>query len=153
MSSKRPNVQVEPVEAREVSGVIDFLRKGFVPHLAPEVLRGLFEYRWLTETQDKPNLGFVLRSGNRIVGFLGAIYAVRLLAGQTVKVCNLSTWYVEQEFRWASMKLLYAVLSQKEYIITNFTASPGVRRVMEALGFKTIDHQKFAYLPWHFPLE
>jgi acetoacetyl-CoA synthetase len=152
MSGERSSVKVEPVEAQEVPNVINFLRSGFVPHLVPEVLRGLFEYRW-SGPQEKPNLGFALRSGNRIVGFLGVVYAVRPLAGQTVKVCNLSTWYVEPKFRWASMKLLYAVMSQKEYMITNFTASPGVRKVMEALGFKTIDHQKLVYLPWHFPLE
>src|SRR6266849_5026263 len=116
MGPERSNVRVGPVEVQEVPRVIDFLRNGFVPHLAPEALRGLFEYRW-TGLQDKPNLGFALKSGNRIVGFLGAIYAVRPLAGQTVKVCNLSTWYVEPEFRWASMKLLYGVMSQKEYVI------------------------------------
>lgn len=152
MSPLRPEVRVEPVEAQDVSSVIDFLRKEFVPHLGSEVLRGLFEYRWMTEAEDKPNLGFALRSGNRIVGFIGAIYAVRQLVGQTVKMCNLSSWYVEPRFRWASMKLLYTVLSQKEYIFTNFTASPAVGRIMEALGFKTIDRQKLVYLPWHLSM-
>jgi hypothetical protein len=149
MIQARAQVRVDPVEAQDVSSVIDFLRKGFVPHLASEILRGLFEYHWMTEAEDKPNLGFALRSGNRIVGFIGAIYAVRQLAGRTVKVCNLSSWYVEPRFRWASMKLLYTVLAQKEYIFTNFTASPTVGRIMEALGFKTIDRQKLVYLPWH----
>jgi hypothetical protein len=49
------------------------------------------------------------------------------------------------------MKLLYALMSQKEYAIVNLSASPEVRRVMEALRFETIDLSKHVYLPWHFP--
>jgi hypothetical protein len=48
------------------------------------------------------------------------------------------------------MKLLYAVMAQKEYAITNLTPSPGVRVVMEAIGFQPIDKCKLVYLPWHF---
>ena len=62
MIAARAQVQVDPVEARDVSSVIDFLRKGFVPHLASETLRGLFEYRWMTEAEARawePKLVFV----------------------------------------------------------------------------------------------
>lgn len=142
---------VRPVEAEETPRIIDFLRRGFVPHLTAAALRGLFDYQWEGAAQ-KPNRGFALWASNGdVCGFIGAIYARRLLAGQAVMTCNLSTWYVVPEFRAASMKLLYAVLSQKEYSILNFTPSPGVRRIMEGLGFETMDTAKLVYLPWRYP--
>ena len=149
--ASHPQLQVRPVEESQVLQVIEFLRSGF-PNLArraPAELRCLFEYQWPNACA-KPNLGFALWSGNELVGFLGTVYAERDLKGRRVKTCNLSTWYVRQEFRGGSIKLLLAVMAQKEYSITNFTASPEVRRVMEALRFQTIDHYKWVYLPWHF---
>jgi hypothetical protein len=149
MSLAASPVTVRPVEEHEVSRVIDFLRSGFVRNRAPEALRPLFEYRW-AGIVDKPNRGFALWSGNEIVGFLGAVYAERPLAGRIVKTCNLSTWYVLPELRRAAMKLLYAAIAQKQYAITNLTPSPGVGVVMEAIGFQVIDKCKLVYLPWHF---
>ena len=130
--------------------VVELVRSGF-PNLSrrtPDEVRALFEYSW-TSAPEKPNLGFALWSRDEIVGFLGAVYAHRPLDGRLVMTCNLSTWYVRQEFRGASIKLLSAAMAQKNYSITNFTASPEVRKVMEALRFQTIDHCKWVYLPWH----
>lgn len=154
MSSEVSRVRVRPVEEHEVSRVIDFVRKGFklAARFSPEALRRLFEYRW-SGSSDRPNLGFALWSGHEIVGFLGAIYAERPLAGRRLKTCNLSTWYVRPDFHGAAIKLLFAVMSQKDYTITNLTSSPGVRQIMEGLGFQPIDRCKLVYLPWHFRRE
>jgi len=151
MSPPASQTAVRPVERHQISRVINFVRGGFevISRQAPDALRPLFEYSW-TGGVDKPNLGFALWSGNDIVGFLGAVYAERPLAGRLIKTCNLSTWYVRPDFQRAGMKLLYAVMSQKDYSITNFTASPAVQRIMEALRFEPIDRCKWVYLPWHF---
>jgi acetoacetyl-CoA synthetase len=152
MNPENARVHVRPVAGSEVPLVIEFLRNGFAPHLPADALRALFEYRWEGMT-NKPNRGFALWSGVELVGFLGAVYASRLLAGQVLKTCNLSTWYVRPDFRWAAMKLLYAVMSQKDYTITNWTASPAARRVMEGLGYQVIDRHKLVYLPWQLGRE
>ena len=150
MDTHIPQSQVRPVRKSEVPRVIELLRSGFenLGRRAPSDLLPLFDYRWTTEPE-KPNLGFALWSGDEIVGFLGAVYAERLLEGRVVKTCNLSTWYVRQDFRGAALKLLVAVIAQKEYSITNLTASPEVRKIMEAFRFRTIDQCKWVYLPWH----
>jgi acetoacetyl-CoA synthetase len=149
MNPDHSSVKVRPVEAGHIPRMIAFLREGFVPHISPEALRRLFEYSWAVPAE-KPNLGFALWSGEEVVGFLGAIYAERPTPGGLVKTCNMSTWYVRPDFRWAAMKLLYAVMAQSSYAIINLTPSPGVRRIMEALGFQTIDQRKLVYLPWHY---
>ena len=120
-----------------------------MPHLPPDALRGLFEYRW-SQSNERPNLGFALYSGAEIVGFLGAIYADRSLAGRLVRTCNLTTAYVRPEFRWASLKLLAAAISDERYVMTSFTPSPTAAKILTAFGFQQTDHSKRVYLPWHF---
>src|ERR1035441_5007246 len=151
MQSPALQVQVRPVERGEVPEVIEFLRGGFqnLARRSPNDLRPLFEYRW-SNVSEKPSLGFALWSGQEIVGFLGVVYAERPLAGRLVKTCNLSTWYVRQDFRGSAMKLLSAALAEREYSVTNLTASPEVRRIMEALRFQTIDQCKWVYLLWRY---
>jgi hypothetical protein len=151
MQSTTLPVQVRPVERSEVPEVIKFLRDGFqnLARRSPDDLRPLFEYRW-PNGSEKPSLGFALWSGQEIVGFLGVVYAERPLGGRLIKTCNLSTWYVRQDFRGSALKLLTAVLAGREYSVTNLTASPEARRIMEALGFQTIDQCKWVYLAWRF---
>lgn len=149
MEQQKSTLQVRSIEDRDIPRVIELAREGF-DQLRPypdSVLQRLFTYKWNGSDQ-KPNLGFALWAGEEIVGMLGAVYAERMLGGRRIKTCNLSTWYVRPEFRAAGIKLLSAVLLQKEYSITNFTASPSVRRIMEALGFDVIDNRKWVYLPW-----
>lgn len=146
--------EVRPVTLAEVPKVLDFLLSGWkqLAHRTPDELRPSFEYRW-TVGVDKPNLGFALWSADQVVGFLGAIYAERPLQGRLVKVCNLSAWYVRDDFRGAGVKLLLAAISQKDYCFTTFTSSNEVSKILDALKFTVIDDCKRVYLPWHYGRE
>lgn len=70
-----------------------------------------------------------------IVGFLGTVYGKRVINDEMQCLCNLSSWIVKPEYRNSSLSLLMPVLRQKECIITNFTASNDVARVLLKLGF------------------
>lgn len=149
MAAQLAAPSVRGVEPKDIPQVIEFLR-GQAPSLKPESTRFLFECHW---TAEKPDLGYALWHRGEVVGFLGAIYAERPLGGRLVRICNLSTWYVRPEFRNASLKLLYPILAQRAWSITNLTASPAAQRVMEGLGFQMIDRCKLVYLPWRFPAD
>ena len=69
---------VRSVTLSEVPQVIDFLRAEFVSHIPANKLMGLFNYSWQSGGE-KPTFGFAIWSGDRVVGFLGCIYAVRLI--------------------------------------------------------------------------
>src|ERR1035441_2161552 len=109
-------VLVRPAHEGDIDAVIPLLRTGFGSHWPPETWRRLFEY---PRVESQPNLGFVLESGDQLVGFLGAIYSERLVGGRLERFCNLSSWYTIPQFRNFSLKLLMAVLAQRGYTFTN----------------------------------
>lgn len=139
-------VTVRALQADEVEEAIALLRREFVPNLAPGTLRQLFDYGWMA---DKPSLGFGLWIEGRLVGFLGAVYADRVIDSVPVKTCNFSTWYVGAEFRHASLKLVRAATSQKGCACTNFTGAT-VSQIMKVLGFTAVDDHKLVYPAWRF---
>lgn len=104
----------------------------------------LFGYGWMAE---KPSFGFVLSVGSQIVGFLGTIYSQRSLGGQASElVCNLTSWYVQPEYRgWGSF-LLAAALRDKVTIYTSLTPGPETRAMLQRLGFATLEKQRY-FLP------
>jgi len=130
---------VRPAQKEDIDSVILLLRNGLDSRLSPKEWRRLFEY---PRVQSQPNLGFVLESSNRLVGFLGAVYSERLVGGQAQRFCNLSSWYVMPEFRTSSIALLMALLGQRDCTFTNLAPSQIVTQVMKQCGFKQLESHK-----------
>jgi acetoacetyl-CoA synthetase len=106
--------------------------------------RKLFEYRWLAR---KPNLGFVALDRNTIVGFVGAIYADRTIDDRTVRVCNLTSWYVRPEYRGLGGYLLASALRDDAITYTAFTPILLTRHALAKLGFERIVASKRVFPP------
>lgn len=53
-------------------------------------------------------------------------------------IINLSSWYVEPEYRWYAPRMLLKATSDKSFIYTDLSPSPDVYSINERLGFKTI---------------
>jgi hypothetical protein len=140
-------VLVRPAHEGDIDAVIPLLRTGFGSHWPPETWRRLFEY---PRVESQPNLGFVLESGDQLVGFLGAIYSERLVGGRLERFCNLSSWYTIPQFRNFSLKLLMAVLAQRGYTFTNLTPSEQVVQVLKAYGFRPLESHKLLCGPWWY---
>ena len=138
------NVQVRPVSRPDVDGLIPLLSRGFDHPWPPEEWRRILDLR---STGKQPNLGFVLESNGVLVGFLGAIYSERLVAGRLERFCNLTSWYTEPEFRSSGTLLLMAVLSQPGYTFTTLTPSPTGTQVIKALGFRPLESYKVMCSP------
>ena len=135
---------VRPARGGDVGAIIALLRSGFGPHWSPEKWRRLFEY---PRVQSQPNLGFVLESGDRLVGFLGAVYSERFVGARLERFCNLSSWYTIPQFRNSSLKLLVALLDQPGYTFINLTPSEGVVPMMKMLEFRLLESHKLLYGP------
>jgi acetoacetyl-CoA synthetase len=136
---------VRPAQKEDIDGIIILLRDGLDSRLSPKEWRGLFEY---PRVQRQPNLGFVLESRNRLVGFLGAVYSERLVGSQVQRFCNLTSWYVIPEFRTSSIALLMALLGQRDYTFTNLAPSQIVTQIMKQCGFKQLESHKLLCGPW-----
>ncbi len=131
--------EVRPAHKEDVDAIILLLRDGLDSRLSVEEWRRLFEYPGV---QGQPNLGFVLEAGNRLVGFLGAVYSSRRVEGRVEGFCNLSSWYVIPEFRTSGMALLRAALRQRDYTFTAFQPSQLNAQVLKLCGFRQVDSHK-----------
>jgi acetoacetyl-CoA synthetase len=134
---------IRPVRATDIERLCVFLDRGFGTRI-PVAWRPLFDYKWLDE---KPDLGFMLVTGDEIRGFIGAVYARRLIEGKTALVCNLSSFYVHPDYRGWSFALLAHALRDETVCYTSLTPSRTVAHMCEAMGFSYIDRNKIMLLP------
>jgi hypothetical protein len=107
--------------------------------------RRFLDYGWLA---DKPNLGFLIEDGGEVGGFLGAIYARRVLRGREQSFCNLTSWHVDEKYRALSIPLVARCLSQPGYTFTTFSPSERVVQVLKFFRFRLLDPEKVVFPPF-----
>ena len=106
----------------------------FNPGLTLDVWRLAFNRSWMPE---KPNNGFMLSVNNTIVGVFCALYSQQQTRKGIQNICNTSTWFVLDEYRSHSLKLMAAMLAQKGFLFTSLSASPNVYELHRRFGFRS----------------
>ena len=86
-----------------------------------------------------PNHGFLLEDGNNLVGAILAFYSTRAIDGVDEQFCNLGAWYVREEYRAHSIRMMKAILDQKGYTLTDLSPSGVVVPLNERLQFQHLD--------------
>jgi hypothetical protein len=128
-------VVVEPIRDNDIDDVCAFWRKNFNSRCSQEIWVRAFRRQW---HKDKPNNGFLLRDGAEIVGALGAIYSQQRVGTQLESFCNMTNWYVLENYRTQSMALFLRLIRQKGHHFTNFSANPTVAKILPSAGFKLL---------------
>jgi len=114
------------------------------PHLKKEHWRQLFvDHSGL----QNDHFGWVLVEGDDVVGFVGTIFSERTIRGGTVRLCNINSWIVKQEYRTHSLALFAKVIADSSVTLTNLSPSPHALKVTEKLGFTVIDKSERIILP------
>ena len=126
---------VDPITTADLPAVAQFLHD----HLA----RARSPAEWLTALQthwqgEVPNHGYMLREEGKVVGTICALYAQRVIQGQTLSTCNITSWCVLDSHRAQSMKLAMAVVKQAGYHFTDFSPTATVGGVLRFLKFKPL---------------
>jgi hypothetical protein len=116
-------------------GVLPLLRKLPVRGVTDERWHRLFSRPWQSRHE---HCGYLLSRNGHIAGFLGALFSERTMDGRTVSSCNMTSWVVEPEARGQSVSMLSRLLHAGDDIITNFSPSPTVVRVLEAMKFTEV---------------
>lgn len=145
--SAAPTVTLAPLRTEDLPEVGRFLHTHLDPRLTAQQWAGSLRPTWETEEADH---GFLLRSGDDVVGVYCAFYVLRNLAGRTEKFCNLAAWCVRDDYRAHSLRLLRAMLAQPGYTFTDLSPSGNVVPINERLGFVRLDTSGalVANLPW-----
>jgi hypothetical protein len=82
------------------------------------------------------SIGSFLMAKGKPVGILLKIPSKDPKNGATV--ANLSSWYVEEKYRWYAAKMLMDATADEGVIYTDFTPSEEAMALNEKLGFRTI---------------
>jgi acetoacetyl-CoA synthetase len=114
------------------------------PHLDTEHWRQLFiDHTGL----QNDHFGWVLVDADDVVGFVSTILSERTIRGETVRLCNTSSWIVKPEYRAHSLALHAKVIADKSVTITNLSPTVQVLKLLEKMGFTLIDKSERIILP------
>jgi hypothetical protein len=131
----------------DLEAIGDLLTRGFVHRSRDYWMRGLHRQRTRSLPPGAPRYGYLLEHEGAPVGCLLLIYSSKIIDGEAATCCNVSSWYVDPEFR--SYAALFASMTQKrkEVIYLNVTPAIATWPILEAQGFVPHCHGLYFSLP------
>ncbi|GAB2504704.1 hypothetical protein GCM10027063_49950 [Promicromonospora xylanilytica] len=130
------DVALAPITPDDLSRVGEFLSAHLNGSLTPERWARSLRPTWTTS---HPDHGFLLESDGRVVGVYAGLYSEAGGPGRQRAVCNLAAWCVLDEFRQHSLRLVRAMLAQRDRELTDLSPSGTVVPLNERLGFRHLD--------------
>ncbi|CDM61590.1 hypothetical protein LPU83_pLPU83d_0219 (plasmid) [Rhizobium favelukesii] len=127
---------LRPISSGDVQRVADFLHAELNGRLSSATWASAIRPSWQATS---PNHGYMLVSGERIVGVYVAFYSARRVGESVEKFCNLSAWCVLDGYRAHGLRLLKALLDQGGYTFTDLSPSGNVVPLNRRLKFQQID--------------
>lgn len=109
-----------------------------------EVWKKIFVTPWKSR---EDFCGYLLLHEDKVKGYLGVIFSERILNGEPHRLCNMTSWIVDEDCRDKSLLLLLELLKLKDFTLTNFTASETVAVILRKLGFKEFPVDQRVLLP------
>jgi hypothetical protein len=131
--------KLEPIRDDDLLPFCTFLNKHLNPRIQPQDWVQAFRQRW---DDDKPNNGFLLRDGDRIVGGIGAIYSKQNIRGKAERFCNITSWCVLEPYRSQSMRMALTLTAQPGYHYTDLTPTKIVAGSLRFLKFRPMNEKR-----------
>jgi hypothetical protein len=136
VTDAKTRIELRPITDGDVPVVAEFLHAHLNERVSAAAWTQALEVPWNIE---RPNAGFMLVDGDRVVGANIAFYSERTIDGRVERLCNLGAWCVLEEHRFHSLRLLKALLAQDGYHFTDLSPSGNVVGVNTKLGFQFLD--------------
>ena len=135
------SVVVRPAEADDIGAVCELLHDNMSAKIGKDRWRRLLDYPWRPADADR---GRVAVDGNRVVGFLGLVYADRPLSGRTRRFCNICAWYLLKEYRGRGIgrRIQLDSVAGPRVTYTILTATEATGRAFGASGFQVLDSER-----------
>lgn len=136
------SVAVRPACEADIDGVVDLLHNHMSAKISRERWRTLLDYPWRPPDADR---GCVAVDGERVVGFLGLVYADRPIAGRIERFCNICAWYLLKDYRGRGIgqEIQYASIADKRLSYTLVTATAGTDLAFRGAGFQVADDERY----------
>jgi hypothetical protein len=142
-------MKLEAIEDANLDEAIATLSRGFPARTPPfwrESLARLSAYRRATAG---PPIGRLMTVEGKPVGVILTIASKHRTGGREHDVVNLSSWYVEEQYRWLAPRMLESIVADDSVVFTDLSPSPQAARINERLGFRTAAAGlRLYFLPW-----
>jgi hypothetical protein len=143
----RPRVLCREIQERELDEVADLLGRGFPLRSRAYWVRALERLKAYSGPAGYPKFGYLLQGGERIAGVLLMIHARTPGSASTETRCNLSSWYVEPEFRSYAPLLVAKATRHRDVTYVNTSPAMHTRPIIEAQGFASYSRGVFVAIP------
>lgn len=130
-------VALQPILPHDIERVADFLHARLNSRLSTSDWSRAIGTPW--SEMHQPNHGFMLVRDGEVVGANLAFYSSREVDGSVEQVCNLAALCVREDLRAHTVRLVRALLKQREYSFTDLSPSGNVVAMDERLGFLRLD--------------
>lgn len=128
-------VRIREIVAADLPAIAALLTRGFSFRSEPYWLRGLARHAGRPHPHGYPAYGYCLDQGGRPVGVILLLFSELRSGAETIIRCNVSSWYVEPEFRTFGSFLVRAATRDKRVTYFNVTPAPHTWAQVEAQGF------------------
>lgn len=131
-----PPVGLRPIRTDDLPRVGEFLHAHLNGGVPADTWARALRPAWRT---DHPDHGFLLEADGQLVGVYAGLYSEQGAGESRRAVCNLAAWCVLEEHRAHSLRLVRAMVGQRDRDLTDLSPSGNVVPTNERLGFTHLD--------------
>jgi hypothetical protein len=124
-------VRCRPIADSDLDGLADLLTRGFPGSGHSYWTRGFARWQQMPVVEGVPRYGYLLDGG---MGPVGVILLISSRRGEQI-IANLSSWYVEPQWRSHSTLLVAVATKLKHVTYLNASPAPHTWRTLQAQGF------------------
>ncbi|MBX2880525.1 MAG: GNAT family N-acetyltransferase [Granulosicoccus sp.] len=139
---------VRPGDVNDIDKICTLLHTKMNPRIPLERWYNLMTYAW---TDDKPDFGRVVESGNEVLGYCGMVYADRILGTgdnkRKERVVSMSSWYLDKSLRGQGLgrAMLVDCTSDSNLTYATLTNSRKPLHIQETIGFKVLEDHRYVW--------
>jgi len=138
MSASGQKAVIHPITAEDVPQVADFLHKHMNDKFSPQEWQQGLNASWY---YGAPNHGFMLCTGQDVVGAICALYSEQEVDGESKIFCNPHTWCVLEPYRNNSVSLVLSVIRQENMHYSMYSPNSEGEEIFSYLGFKPLSRE------------
>src|ERR1700722_16236606 len=134
-------VRCRPIAESDLDGLADLLTRGFPGSRRSTWTRGFARWQQMPVVEGVPRYGYLLDGG---MGPVGGILLISPRGGDQ-NIPNLSSWYVEPQWRSHSTLLVAVATKLKHVPYLNASPAPHTWRTLQAQGFAPYNFGRSAF--------
>jgi hypothetical protein len=147
LNSKQPRVRCRQIEKADLDTIANLLVRGFPTSKKHHWINALQRLDDHPTPEGFPKYGYMLESEGAAAGVLLLIYTAVYNGGLSSVRCNVSSWYVDPEFRNFAPVLVTRAMKHQPATYLNVSPSPHTWPIIEAQGFSRFCTGTFVAIP------